>query len=129
MVQRTIVHDEVQSVGVRLLHLSALEMKNEREVLQIIDKISCVQLRTTSLRPSTSWANRYKLGLVLIVERVFNAPDSNVSIDMDTLSIIYDLDTFFAYPWYKVGYRYMLKGFWDSWVRRFREVERKKEKR
>ncbi|CAA2980427.1 Hypothetical predicted protein [Olea europaea subsp. europaea] len=49
-------------------------------------------------------ADRYKLGLALIIEGVFNAPDNNVGIDMETLSIVDDLDLFFSYPWGRISY-------------------------
>ncbi|CAA2993044.1 Hypothetical predicted protein [Olea europaea subsp. europaea] len=51
---------------------------------------------------STPRADRYKLGLVLILEGVFNAPDNNVGIHLPTLSIVDDLELFFAYPWGRV---------------------------
>ncbi|CAA2974589.1 Hypothetical predicted protein [Olea europaea subsp. europaea] len=67
-----------------------------------VDKISCAQLEQTFLRSSTPRADRYKLGLALIIKGVFNAPDNNVGIDMETLSIVDDLDLFFSYPWVRV---------------------------
>ncbi|CAA2954001.1 Hypothetical predicted protein [Olea europaea subsp. europaea] len=63
-----------------------------------VDKILCAQLEQTFLRSSTPRADRYKVGLVLIIEGVFNALDNNVGIDMEMLSIIDDLDLFFSYP-------------------------------
>lgn len=84
-----------------------------------MEKISLAQLQTTIARPSTTRADRYKLGLVLIVEGVFNAPDNNVGIDLHTLSIVDNLDIFFAYPWGRVGYRRLLHGFRGFWAKKF----------
>ncbi|CAA2974785.1 Hypothetical predicted protein [Olea europaea subsp. europaea] len=44
------------------------------------DKISLAQLQSTVARLSTTRADHYKLGLVLIVEGVFNASDNNVAL-------------------------------------------------
>ncbi|XP_022860750.1 uncharacterized protein LOC111381224 [Olea europaea var. sylvestris] len=44
------------------------------------DKVSLAQLQCTVARPSTTHADRYNLGLVLIVEGVFSAPDNNVGL-------------------------------------------------
>lgn len=59
-----------------------------------MNKISCAQLEETFLRLSTPRADRYKLGLDLIIKGVFNASDNNVGIDMAT-SIVDDLDNLF----------------------------------
>ncbi|CAA2997840.1 Hypothetical predicted protein [Olea europaea subsp. europaea] len=61
-----------------------------------MDKISLAQLQSTVARPLTVQVDRYKLGLVLIAEGVFNAPNNNVGIQLGTLSIADDLDVFFA---------------------------------
>lgn len=87
-----------------------------------LDKISCAQLENDFLRSSTPRADRYKLCLVLIVEGVFNALDNNEGIDIDTLSIIDNLNIFFYYPECKVGCNRLLRGFRGSWVRKFRET-------
>ncbi|CAA2979554.1 Hypothetical predicted protein [Olea europaea subsp. europaea] len=63
------------------------------------DKISLAQLQSTVARSSTIQVDCYKLGLVLIVEGVFNVPDNNVSFHLPTLSFVDDLDFFLAYPW------------------------------
>ncbi|XP_022880715.1 uncharacterized protein LOC111397983 [Olea europaea var. sylvestris] len=93
-----------------------------------MENISLAQLQTTIGRPSTARADRYKLGLVLIVEGVFNAPDNNVGIDLRTLSIVDDLDIFFAYPWGRVGYRRLLHGFRGFWAKKFLKAKRRQEK-
>ncbi|CAA2967676.1 Hypothetical predicted protein [Olea europaea subsp. europaea] len=78
----------------------ALEKRRLKEkYFKSLDKISCAQLEKTFVRASTPWADRYKLGLALIVERVITAPDNNVGIDEDTLSLIDDFELFFSYPW------------------------------
>ncbi|XP_022871263.1 uncharacterized protein LOC111390444 [Olea europaea var. sylvestris] len=92
------------------------------------DKILLAQHQSALARPSTPQADLYKLGLVLIVERVFNALDNNVGIHLPTLSIIDDMDLFFAYPWGRVGYRRLLHGFRGIWAKKFQKVKRKKEK-
>ncbi|CAA2975373.1 Protein S-acyltransferase 24 [Olea europaea subsp. europaea] len=46
---------------------------------------------------------RLKEKLALIVEGVITAPDNNVDIDEDTLSLVNDLKLFFFYPWAKWG--------------------------
>ncbi|CAA2960223.1 Hypothetical predicted protein [Olea europaea subsp. europaea] len=65
------------------------------------DKISLAQLQIAMARSSTPRADRYKLGLVLILEGVFNAPDNNVDIHLPTLLIVDDLDYFL--PTFGVG--------------------------
>ncbi|CAA3000338.1 Hypothetical predicted protein [Olea europaea subsp. europaea] len=61
-----------------------------------VDKISCAQLEQTFLRSSTPRTDRYKFGLALIIEGVFNAPDNNVGIDIETLSIVDNLTRSFS---------------------------------
>ncbi|CAA3009543.1 Hypothetical predicted protein [Olea europaea subsp. europaea] len=80
------------------------------------DKISLAQLQFAMARSSTPRADRYKLGLVLILKGVFNATDNNVGTHLPTLSIVDDLDLFFGYPWGRVGYRHLLHEFRDIWV-------------
>ncbi|CAA2987285.1 Hypothetical predicted protein [Olea europaea subsp. europaea] len=92
------------------------------------DKISLAQLQSAMARSSTPRADRYKLGLVLILERVFNAPDNNVGIHLSTLSIVGDLNLFFAYPWGRVGYRNLFHGFRGTWAKKFQKAKRRKEK-
>jgi hypothetical protein len=92
------------------------------------DKISCAQLQNTCARSTTPRADRYKLGLALIVEGIFKAPDNNVGIDVETLSLVDDLDIFFAYPWGRVGYNRLIKGFGGSWARKFQDAKRRQEK-
>ncbi|CAA2972789.1 Hypothetical predicted protein [Olea europaea subsp. europaea] len=76
-------------------------------------------LEQTFLRSSTPRAELYKLGLILIIERVFNAPDNNVGIDMEMLSIVDDLDLFFLYPWGRILYGRLIKSFRGRWARTF----------
>ncbi|CAA2982850.1 Hypothetical predicted protein [Olea europaea subsp. europaea] len=56
----------------------ALRIRLKERYFKSMDKISLAQLQSTAAGPSTTLADRYKLGLVLIVEGVFNAPDNNV---------------------------------------------------
>ncbi|CAA3024535.1 Hypothetical predicted protein [Olea europaea subsp. europaea] len=63
------------------------------------NRISCGELEKAFLRPSTPRADLYKLGLALIIEGVFNAPDSHAGIKLPTLSIVDNLDMFYSYPW------------------------------
>ncbi|CAA2957643.1 Hypothetical predicted protein [Olea europaea subsp. europaea] len=93
-----------------------------------VDKISCAQLVQTFLQSSTPRADRCKLGLALIIKEVFNAPDNNVGIDMETLSIVGDLDLFFLYPWGRISYGRLIKGFRGRWARKFLDATKKKEK-
>ncbi|CAA2970410.1 Hypothetical predicted protein [Olea europaea subsp. europaea] len=95
-----------------------------------VDKISYAQLEQTFLRSSTPRADRYKLSLALVIERIFNAPDNNVGIDMETLSIVNDLDLFFLYPWGRISYGRLIKGFLfrGHWARKFLDATKKKEK-
>ncbi|CAA2996231.1 Hypothetical predicted protein [Olea europaea subsp. europaea] len=93
-----------------------------------VDKISYAQLEQTFLRSSTPRADRYKLSLALVIERIFNAPDNNVGIDMETLSIVNDLDLFFLYPWGRISYGRLIKGFRGRWARKFLDATKKKEK-
>ncbi|CAA2971828.1 Hypothetical predicted protein [Olea europaea subsp. europaea] len=88
-------------------YTKALEKRRLKEkYFKSLDKISCAQLEKAFLRASTPRADRYKLGLALIVEGVITAPNNNVGIDEDTLAIVDDLELFFAHPWAKVGYRH-----------------------
>ncbi|CAA2993347.1 Hypothetical predicted protein [Olea europaea subsp. europaea] len=91
------------------------------------DKISLAQLQSIVARSSTNRADRYKLGLVLIVEGVFNVSDNNVDIHLPTLSIVDDLDFFFTYPWDRVTYRRLLHGFRGSFERKFQKAKKRKE--
>ncbi|XP_022843203.1 uncharacterized protein LOC111366736 [Olea europaea var. sylvestris] len=93
-----------------------------------VDKISCAQLEQTFLRSSMPRADWYKLDLALIIEGVFNAPDNNVGIDMETLLIVSDLDLFFSYPWGRISYGRLIKGFRGRWARNFLDATKKKEK-
>lgn len=63
-----------------------------------IDRITCSDLEKVFLK-SANRKDRYKLGLSLIIEGVFNSRDQNVGIHSTTLSIIDDLDFFNAHPW------------------------------
>ncbi|CAA3000534.1 Hypothetical predicted protein [Olea europaea subsp. europaea] len=93
-------------------YTKALEKRRLKEkYFKSLEKISCAQLEKAFLRVSTPQADRYKLGLALIVEGVITTPDNNVDVDEDTLAIVDDLELFFSYPWAKVGYRRLLKGF------------------
>ncbi|CAA2938502.1 Hypothetical predicted protein [Olea europaea subsp. europaea] len=92
------------------------------------DKISLAQLQFAMARSSTPRADRYKLGLVLILEGVFNAPDNNVGIHLPTLSIVNDLDIFFGYPWGRVGYRHLLHEFRGTSAKKFQKAKKRKEK-
>ncbi|CAA3025626.1 Hypothetical predicted protein, partial [Olea europaea subsp. europaea] len=106
-----------------------LERRRLKEMyFKSMEKISLAQLQTTIARPSTTRADRYKLGLVLIVEGVFNAPNNKVGIDLRTLSIVDNLDIFFAYPWGGVGYRCLLHGFRGFWAKKFLKAKRRQEK-
>ncbi|CAA3015708.1 Hypothetical predicted protein [Olea europaea subsp. europaea] len=92
------------------------------------NKISLAQLQSTMARSSTPRADRYKLGLVLILEGVFNAPDNNVGIHLPTLSIVDNLDIFFTYPWGRVGSRRLLHGFRGTWAKKIQKAKKRKEK-
>ncbi|XP_022889391.1 uncharacterized protein LOC111404893 isoform X2 [Olea europaea var. sylvestris] len=92
------------------------------------NKISLAQLQSTMARSSMPRADRYKLGLVLILEGVFNAPDNNVGIHLPTLSIVDNLAIFFTYPWGRVGYRRLLHEFRGTWAKKFQKVKKRKEK-
>ncbi|CAA2986766.1 Hypothetical predicted protein, partial [Olea europaea subsp. europaea] len=78
------------------------------------ERISCGELEKAFLRPSTPQADRYKLRLALIIEGVFNAPDSHAGIELPTLSIV---DMFYSHPWDRV-----------SLGRKFVDATNKKEK-
>ncbi|CAA3019852.1 Hypothetical predicted protein [Olea europaea subsp. europaea] len=107
-------------------YTKALEKRRLKEKhFKSLEKISCAQLEKAFLRTSTPRADRYKLGLALIVEGVIIAPDNNVGIDEDTLAIVDDLELFFAYPWAKVGYRRLLKGFRGTWERKMSDTKMK----
>ncbi|CAA2955290.1 Hypothetical predicted protein [Olea europaea subsp. europaea] len=78
-------------------YTKALEKRRLKEkYFKLVEKISCAQLEKAILCASTLRADRYKLGLALIVEGVITAPDNNVGIDEDTLAIVDDLELFFA---------------------------------
>lgn len=104
---------------------ASLKKKIEGEVLQ---RVGQTQLEKTFLKPSTPRSDRYKLGLAIIVEGVFNALDNNVGVDEIILWIVDDLDIFFAYSWDKVGYTRLLKGWRGEWVKKFCDGKRKNEK-
>ncbi|CAA3001108.1 Hypothetical predicted protein [Olea europaea subsp. europaea] len=73
-------------------YTKALEKRRMKEkYFKSLEKISCAQLEKTFVCALTPWANRYKLGLALIVEGVITAPNNNVCIDEDTLSLVDDL--------------------------------------
>lgn len=104
-----------------------LEKKRLKEkYFKSLDKVSCAHLEKILIRSSTARADRYKLGLALIVEGVFYAPDNNVGISETTLSIVDDLDLFFSYLWGRVGFS-RLRGFRGRWSRKFRDAKRKNE--
>ncbi|XP_022897651.1 uncharacterized protein LOC111411343 [Olea europaea var. sylvestris] len=92
------------------------------------ERISCGELEKAFLRPSTPRADRYKLGLALIIEGVFNASDSHVGIELLTLSIVDDLDMFYSYPWGRVSYIRLIRGFRRRLGRKFVDATNKKEK-
>ncbi|CAA2970246.1 Hypothetical predicted protein [Olea europaea subsp. europaea] len=73
-------------------------------------------------------ADRYELDLALIIEGVFNALDSHAGIEIPTLSIVDHHDTFFFYPWVRVSYRRLIRGFRVSLGRKFVDAKNKKEK-
>ncbi|CAA2984900.1 Hypothetical predicted protein [Olea europaea subsp. europaea] len=80
-------------------YTKALEKRRLKEkYFKSLEKLSCAQLEKAFLRASTPWADRYKLGLALIVEGVIIAPDNNVSIDEDTLAIWMTWSYFFRTP-------------------------------
>ncbi|CAA2971319.1 Hypothetical predicted protein [Olea europaea subsp. europaea] len=80
-------------------YTKALEKRRLKEkYFKSLEKISCAQLEKAFFRTSTPQADRYNLGLALIVEGVITAPDNNVDIDEDTLAIVDDLELFFVYP-------------------------------
>ncbi|CAA2960221.1 Hypothetical predicted protein [Olea europaea subsp. europaea] len=110
-------------------YTKALEKRRlKKKYFKSLEKISCAQLEKAFLRASTPQADRYKFGLALIVEGVITAPDNNVGIDEDMLAIMDDLELFFSYPWAKVGYRGLLKGFRGTWARKMRDTKTKNEK-
>ncbi|CAA3003283.1 Hypothetical predicted protein [Olea europaea subsp. europaea] len=47
---------------------------------------------------------------------------------METLSIVVDLDLFFSYPWGRISYGRLIRGFRGCWVRKFSDAMEKKEK-
>ncbi|XP_022883511.1 uncharacterized protein LOC111400329 [Olea europaea var. sylvestris] len=121
------LHARLFSEGDR--YTKALEKKRLKEkYFKSLEKISCAQLEKAFLHASTPRADRYKLGLALIVEGVITTPNNNVGIDEDTLAIVDDLELFFAYPWAKVGYRRLLKGFRGTWARKMSDAKMKNEK-
>ncbi|CAA2986374.1 Hypothetical predicted protein [Olea europaea subsp. europaea] len=80
-------------------YTKALEKRRLKEkYFKSLEKISCAQLEKTFVHVSTPQADRYKLGLALIVERVITALDDNVGIDEDTLSLVDNLELFFSTP-------------------------------
>ncbi|CAA2942565.1 Hypothetical predicted protein [Olea europaea subsp. europaea] len=93
-----------------------------------MDRISCGELEKAFLRSSTSRADRYKLGLALIIEGVFNAPDSHASIELPTLSIVDDLDMFYSNSWGRVSYIHLIRDFRRRLGRKFVDAMNKKEK-
>ncbi|CAA2945550.1 Hypothetical predicted protein [Olea europaea subsp. europaea] len=110
-------------------YTKALEKRRLKEkYFKSLEKISCAQLEKAFLLASTPRADRYRLGLALIVEGVITALDNNVGIDEDMLAIVDDLKLFFAYPWAKVGYRHLLKGFRGTWARKMSDAKMKNEK-
>ncbi|CAA2985795.1 Hypothetical predicted protein [Olea europaea subsp. europaea] len=89
----------------RAIGTQALEKRRLKgKYFKSLEKISCAQLEKAFFRTSTPRADRYKLGLALIVEGVITAPDNNVGIDEDTLALVDDLELFLSHPWAKVGY-------------------------
>ncbi|CAA2975958.1 Hypothetical predicted protein [Olea europaea subsp. europaea] len=107
-------------------HLTRFGLKEK--YFKSLEKILCAQLEKAFLRASTPRVDRYKLGLALIVEGVITASDNNVGIDEDTFAIVDDLELFFAYPWPKVGYRRLLKGFRGTWARKMSDTKMKNKK-
>ncbi|CAA2971100.1 NRT1 PTR FAMILY -like [Olea europaea subsp. europaea] len=91
------LHTGLFSEGDR--YTNALEKRRLKEkYFKSLEKISCAQLKKTFVRASIPRADRYKLGLALIVEGVITAPDNNVGTDEDTLSLVDDLKLFFRTP-------------------------------
>ncbi|CAA3018308.1 Hypothetical predicted protein [Olea europaea subsp. europaea] len=85
-------------------YTKALEKRRLKEkYFKSLEKISCAQLEKAFVRVSTPWADRYKLGLALIVEGVVTALDNNVGIDEDMLALVDDLELFFCIPRSKWG--------------------------
>ncbi|CAA2964370.1 Hypothetical predicted protein [Olea europaea subsp. europaea] len=85
-------------------YTKALEKRRLKEkYFKSLEKISCAQLEKAFLRASIPQADRYKLGLALLVEGVITASDHNVGIDEDTLAIMDDLELFFRTPGPKWG--------------------------
>ncbi|CAA3032968.1 Hypothetical predicted protein, partial [Olea europaea subsp. europaea] len=106
------------------------KMRLKDKYFKYVDKISCAQMEQTFLQSSMPRVNRYKLSLALIIEGVFNAPDNNVGIDIETLSIIDDLDLFFSYLWGRISYGCLIRDFFGAvgqgnfWMRRKRRRRR-----
>ncbi|CAA2970279.1 Hypothetical predicted protein [Olea europaea subsp. europaea] len=94
-----------------------------------VDKISYALLEQTFLRLSMPLADRYNLDLALIIKGVFNAPDNNVGIDMETLSIVNDLDLFFSYPWGRISYGRLIRGFRGRWAMKFLDATKRRRRR
>ncbi|CAA2974903.1 Hypothetical predicted protein [Olea europaea subsp. europaea] len=109
-------------------YTKALEKRRLKEkYFKLLEKISYAQLEKAFLRASTPWADRYKLGLALIVEGVITAPDNNVGIDGDTLAIMDDLELFFRTPgpnirpclhsvWTDINATFVLLSFGQIWA-------------
>ncbi|CAA3006159.1 Hypothetical predicted protein [Olea europaea subsp. europaea] len=93
-----------------------------------IDRIIRAELEKAFLRSSTPRADQYKLDLALIIEGVFNDPDSHVGINIPTLLILDDQDIFFSYLWGRVSYKRLIRGFLGSLGRKFADAKQKKEK-
>ncbi|CAA2967615.1 Hypothetical predicted protein [Olea europaea subsp. europaea] len=72
-------------------------------------------LEKRRLKEKQPQANRYKLGLAIIVEGVITDPDNNVGIDEDTLFLMDDLER-------------LLKGFRGTWARKMSDAKTKNEK-
>ncbi|CAA2987476.1 Hypothetical predicted protein [Olea europaea subsp. europaea] len=66
------------------------------------------------------WNSRYTLES--------NALNNNVGIDMEMLSIVDDLNLFFSYPWGRISYGRLIRGFRGHWTRKFLDATKKKKK-
>ncbi|XP_022899344.1 uncharacterized protein LOC111412647 [Olea europaea var. sylvestris] len=82
-----------------------------------MDQITCSDLEKAFLKCANR-NDRYKLGLALIIEGVFNSRDRNVGINSTTLSIVDDLDFFNAYPWGTVCFQLLIKSLLRGWGRK-----------
>ncbi|XP_022884480.1 uncharacterized protein LOC111401131 isoform X1 [Olea europaea var. sylvestris] len=82
-----------------------------------MDRITCSNLEKFFLKCGTR-NDRYKFGLALIIEGVFNSRDRNVGIHPTTLSIVDNLDFFNAYPWGTLCFQLLIKSLLRVWGRK-----------